>query len=79
MDYEPIVEYCVKKLVTEPDEVEIEVKTQRNMTQIEVQVAPDDVGKVIGRNGRVINTLRHLVNVLGAEDRDKVFVKIITR
>jgi predicted RNA-binding protein YlqC (UPF0109 family) len=79
MDYTPIVEYCVKKLVAEPDQVEIDVKQQRNMTQIEIEVAPNDVGKVIGRNGRVINTLRHVINMVAAKDRDKVFVKVIAR
>lgn len=71
--------YCVERLAEEPDKVQIVVKPQRHAISVDVHVAPDDVGKVIGRNGRVINTLRQVINLVAAKHRQKVFVKVIAR
>ncbi|MCH8274716.1 MAG: KH domain-containing protein [Armatimonadetes bacterium] len=78
MEYTPLVEYCVKRLVDEPDEVKVEQVKDRGAIQIRVQVAPNDIGKVIGRNGRVVNALRHLVTALASKEKQRVYVKVLT-
>ncbi len=78
MNYTALTQYCVSKLVEESDSVNVEERTDRGAIQLEVRVAPNDVGKVIGRNGRVINSLRHFLSGLASSQREKVYIKIPT-
>lgn len=55
-------------LVDEPDDVEVYEGRDRGGVRFEVRVAPDDLGKVIGRQGRTARALRTLLDVRGAED-----------
>lgn len=69
----------VKLLVEEPDKVEVsEGEDNGRDTLYEVRVAPDDVGRVIGKEGRVINSVRLLAGASAAKSRDRVSVKIVT-
>ena len=52
------LEHLVKGIVDNPDEVVITEKTHRRGTTLEVRVHPEDIGKVIGRNGRTARALR---------------------
>ncbi len=61
------VEHLVRGIVSNPDDVRIDVKSSRRGTMIRVQVHPDDVGKVIGRTGRTATALRTVVNALSDE------------
>jgi predicted RNA-binding protein YlqC (UPF0109 family) len=76
-DYAAIVEFAVRRLVAEPDAVAVDTRKAHGAMQIEVTVAPNDVGKVIGRSGRVINSLRHFVGMVAAKSRQKVYVKVL--
>ncbi|MCL6624873.1 MAG: KH domain-containing protein [Fimbriimonadales bacterium] len=76
-NFVPLVEYCVKRLVDEPEAVRVEQVMERGVAQLNVRVAPNDVGKIIGRNGRLVNALRHLVAAFGAKRKQKVFIKIV--
>jgi len=53
-----LIEYLVKALVDEPDQVDIVEVPGDEATTYEVRVAPDDLGKVIGKQGRIANALR---------------------
>ena len=55
-----LVESIVKELVEEPDAVEVMAREEGYTTIIEIKVAPQDAGKVIGRQGRVVRALRML-------------------
>lgn len=77
MDYKKVVEYCVRRLVADPEAVNVASGRERGAIQVVVRVAPEDVGKVIGRNGRVINALRHYVNAIGGKRKEKVYVKVV--
>ena len=57
-----LVEYIARALVDEPDKVVVEEVTGEQSTIIELHVAPDDMGKIIGRQGRVANAIRVLLN-----------------
>ncbi len=77
-DYTNLVKYCVERLVDEPDSVSVDSRTDRSGAYINVTVAPNDVGKVIGRNGRIVNALRSLVSSVGAKQRQRVYVKVVS-
>ena len=58
------LEHLVKGIVDNPDDVNVKEKTHRRGTTLEVRVNPDDIGKVIGRNGRTAKALRTVVSAL---------------
>ena len=72
-----LVEYILKNLVDYPDEVMVEeIETPRE-TVLEITVAGSDMGRVIGKKGRVINAIRTLVQVPAAKQGKRVAVELI--
>ena len=66
----------IKQIVDNPDEVRVnEVQGERSIV-LEIKVAPDDVGKVIGKGGRIANALRTLVRAAGTKERKSIWVDI---
>ena len=59
------VEHLVRGIVANPDDVQVELVTGRRGRLVEVHVNPEDLGKVIGRNGRTATALRTLVAGIG--------------
>jgi predicted RNA-binding protein YlqC (UPF0109 family) len=59
------VEHLVRGIVSNPDDVRVELITGRRGRLVEVHVNPEDLGKVIGRNGRTATALRTLVSGIG--------------
>ena len=72
-----LVEYVAKSLVDDPDAVKVEVVRDQGGTVIELHVADDDMGKVIGRNGSVAKALRTLLKVTAARDGEPVSLEIL--
>lgn len=72
-----LVEYVVKRLVDEPDQVEVTESELQKTIVIEVRVAPNDIGKVIGREGRMANALRTLVKATATKQGKNAMVDII--
>ncbi len=62
MDYKGLVEYIVKSLVDNPDQVEINEIEGEKSTILELKVTKDDIGKVIGKHGRIARAIRALIN-----------------
>ena len=62
---ENALEHLVKGIVDNPDDVEVEMVTNRRGRTLEVRVNPEDLGKVIGRNGRTAKALRTVMTALG--------------
>lgn len=58
--------YIIKNLVDQPDSVDVQVVENEKGTLIEVRVSPTDVAKVVGRQGRIVNSLRTLAMTVGA-------------
>jgi predicted RNA-binding protein YlqC (UPF0109 family) len=71
-----LVEFVARSLVDSPDDVTVEVRSDDRGTVIELHVAPDDMGKVIGRNGSVAKALRTLLKVIAARDGEPVSLEI---
>ena len=60
-------EHLVKGIVDNPEDVDVELVTGRRGRTLEVRVHPDDLGKVIGRNGRTAKALRTVMAALGGK------------
>ena len=73
-----MVGFLVQGLVDHPDEVEIEEFVDSAGTLYGVRVHPDDVGRVIGREGRVVNALRNLAKASATKIGKHVTVEILT-
>jgi predicted RNA-binding protein YlqC (UPF0109 family) len=71
-----LVEYVARNLVDDPEAVHVEVTTGQEGTVIELHVAEDDMGKVIGRNGSVAKALRTLLKVMSAREGESVSLEI---
>ena len=71
-----LVEYLARRLVDDPDAVRAEEIERDGDVVIELRVAPDDVGKVIGRQGRIARALRTLVRASAAREGRRVMVEI---
>ncbi len=78
MKYAKLVEHLVKNIVSEPDSVEVETTQERDGAVYYVTVEPNDVGKMIGKNGRVITAIRHVASAAAAKGQQKAYVKINT-
>ena len=72
-----LVEYVAKSLVDDPSQVEVAQTEGGSTIVIELKVAPEDVGRVIGRNGRVANALRTLLRVSATRQGKRVNLEII--
>ncbi len=73
---EDLLEYLAKNLVDEPDAVRVVRSEREGAVILELHVAPDDVGKVIGRQGRVARALRTLVRASGGRRHERAVLEI---
>lgn len=72
-----IVEYLARRLVDEPDAVRVQEVERDGDTIIELYVAKDDVGKVIGRQGRIARALRTIVRASAARRTGRTLLEIV--
>jgi predicted RNA-binding protein YlqC (UPF0109 family) len=72
-----LVEFLAKGLVDKPDEVRVERVEKDGALVLELHVAPDDVGKVIGRQGRIARALRTIVRASGARSNERALLEIV--
>jgi uncharacterized protein len=73
-----LVEYLAKALVDSPDQVSVESFEEDDGTIVlELHVADDDIGKVIGRNGRTVNALRTVVRAAAVRHERRVLVDVV--
>ena len=73
-----LVEFIARSLVDKPDQVEVKETGGDPVTVLEVRTAAEDVGKVIGREGRIANSIRAITKAAAAKQNKKVSVEIIT-
>jgi predicted RNA-binding protein YlqC (UPF0109 family) len=72
-----LIEFLAKSLVDEPDEVEIRTRNRDQATVIELMVAENDLGKVIGRQGRTARAMRTLLAAAGNKQRRRYILDIL--
>ncbi|MDP9440060.1 MAG: KH domain-containing protein [Actinomycetota bacterium] len=66
----------VRPIVDEPDRVEVEASESDTRVELELRVAPDDIGKVIGRGGRTIRAIRTVVKAASVKVGKRVNVEV---
>ena len=72
-----LLEQVVKSIVDHPEEVVIQETPKAGMVEFEIQVAQKDIGKVIGKQGRTIRSLRTLAEAAGAVQNIRVGVELL--
>ncbi|MET0561642.1 MAG: KH domain-containing protein [Gaiellaceae bacterium] len=72
-----LLAHLARCLVDDPDAVQVEEVRQEGATVLQLRVAPDDVGKVIGRQGRIARALRAIVRASGARTHRRVVLEIM--
>jgi len=71
-----LVEYIVRSIASEPDEVKVTEEEEDGRLVLRVEVAPDDKGKVIGRGGRVAQSIRVLLRVAAVKQNTRAVLDI---
>jgi predicted RNA-binding protein YlqC (UPF0109 family) len=71
-----LVEFLARQLVDDPDAVRVERVERDGDLVLQLHVAPDDVGKVIGRHGRTVRALRTVVRATGVREQRRVLLEI---
>jgi hypothetical protein len=69
--------YIVRAVVDEPDQVDIRVVEGEKSTIFELKVAPSDIGKVIGKNGRIAKAIRTILNAAIAKSGKRISLDIL--
>jgi predicted RNA-binding protein YlqC (UPF0109 family) len=72
-----LLEYLARGLVEHPDEVRVNEVDEEGTTVLELSVADDDYGSVIGRGGRTAQALRTIVKTAGIKQKRRVFLDIV--
>jgi len=76
-DIEGLIRFLVTSLVDSPDAVSITRTASGKVVRFEISLNPDDVGKVIGRQGRIIKAIRTLVRAAASSSGDLVEVDVV--
>jgi predicted RNA-binding protein YlqC (UPF0109 family) len=71
-----LVEFLARSLVDDPDAVRVEREERDDALVLHLHVAPNDVGKVIGRQGRIVRALRAVVRAGGVRENRRVLLEI---
>jgi predicted RNA-binding protein YlqC (UPF0109 family) len=74
---EELVRFIAKNLVDEPDSVKVESREEGDTVVISLSVAPGDMGKVIGRQGRIAKAIRTVVKAASVREDKKYMVDIV--
>jgi uncharacterized protein len=72
-----LLEYLARRLVDEPDAVRVDQIQEEGLLLLRLHVAEDDIGKVIGRQGRIARALRTIVRAGSARERRRVQLEIV--
>ncbi len=72
-----LVEYIAKSLVDYPEQVEVKEIEEERSTLLELKVAADDMGKVIGKQGKIAKSIRTLTKATAAKEGKRVAIEII--
>ena len=67
----------VQAVVDEPDEVRVDEEPGEGATTYKVHVAPDDLGKAIGKQGRIANAMRVLAKASAMKEKRKVYLEVV--
>jgi predicted RNA-binding protein YlqC (UPF0109 family) len=77
VELKELLEYLAKSLVDHPDEVRVEETETDTTVVLELNVAKDDIGKVIGKQGRIARALRTIVKASAVKNGKRAIVEIV--
>jgi predicted RNA-binding protein YlqC (UPF0109 family) len=72
-----LLEWIARRLVDDPDAVHVDVEEREDAVVFRLRVAPDDMGKVIGRQGRMARALRSIVRAAGARADQRYLLELV--
>lgn len=72
-----LLDYIARALVDEPDQVSVQQVESERLIVLELRVAADDMGKVIGKQGRIAKAIRTVVNAAAVKENKRVVVEIV--
>lgn len=72
-----LLEHIAKALVDNPGQVDVQVVESERMVILELRVAEEDMGKVIGKQGRIAKAIRTVVNAAAVKENKRVVVEIV--
>jgi predicted RNA-binding protein YlqC (UPF0109 family) len=72
-----LVQYLAKSLVSNPDAVEVKENENDGASVIELRVAKEDLGRIIGKQGRTAKSIRTLLNAAASRDNRRVVLEIV--
>ena len=73
----PLIEFLAKSLVDQPDDVQVYSNERDQATVLELEVAQEDLGKIIGRQGRTARAIRTLLSAAGQKQRRRYILDIL--
>jgi len=77
IDLKELIEFIIKGIVDFPDKVEIDHIAAEKTSVFEIKVDPGDVGKVIGKQGRNIKSIRSIMNAAAQKSEKRVIIEIV--
>ena len=72
-----LLEFIAKSMVAHPEAVEVTCTEKETATVLQLRVAPDDMGKVIGKQGRIAKAIRAVMKAAASNENKKVIVDIV--
>lgn len=72
-----ILEYVLKGIVDKPEKISVTESKEDDITRLKIAVDKEDVGKVIGKKGKVIKSIRSLLKVASIKNRQKIFLDTV--
>jgi len=70
------LEFIIKGIVDKPDEVEIQEEESQGIVNFNVKVSSEDMGKVIGKEGKVIRAIRNIMRIPAVEEGKKIYIAL---
>lgn len=74
--YKDLLEYIVKNLVQNPDQISIEESENESKKILKLKVAKEDMGRIIGKDGRIIRAIREIILSYGMKEKIRVSVEV---
>jgi uncharacterized protein len=73
-----LVEFLVKSLADHPDQVALGVNETDDSILLELKISPDDIGKIIGKNGNTINAIRTVLQAAASSQKKRVKLEVVS-
>lgn len=71
-----ILQYIIKAIVDNPDKVDVAEEENEGVLNLNVTLAKEDMGKVIGKNGKVIKSIRNVMKIPAIKENKKIFINL---